>query len=213
MKRILVLGILVLFLASGCISTTFSAKGAPGALMNLWEDIRTVGKLQKTPGGFVRRNADPGLGALINEDEAEKKDVDVYVERRLPSGRIEWTLYQGPANVWTPEGWMSVQGLESIHMESPFMQRVTLRCRVDGKIQEIGFDTSGRKRRSGNRYERANILLIRLPLNNYRLEVYSYTGSWVFQRAKRQYARYIHINDEPTDELVGNTWVGWKEVL
>ena len=172
MRRILGLGILVFFLISGCVSTEFSAKGAPGALMNLWEDIRTVGKLQKTPGGFIRRNTDAEFGVLINEARAEKKDVDIYVERRMPDDRAEWTLYQGPAEVWTPEGWMTVQGLESIHFESAFMQRVTLRCQVNQRIQEIEFETSGRKLRSGNRYERVNMLLMRLPMNNYRLNKY-----------------------------------------
>lgn len=213
MRKILGLGILVLFLG-GCVSTEFSAKGTPGTLLKAWEDVRSVGKLQKTPGGFIQRNTDPGLGVLINEARAEKKDVDIYTKKRLADGRVVWTLYQGLAEVWTPEGWMRVQGLESIHFESAFMQRVTLRCRVNKRIQEIEFETSGRKLGNGNRYKRVNMLLMRLPGNDYRLEVYSYVGSWIFERAKGlPYTRDICIDNNPVNELVGNTWVGWKTVL
>ena len=202
--------LLVVVFASGCADITFSAHGGSGALLKVFSDLRTMGKLSQTPGGFVARNRDPGLGVLINEDRAEEKDIDIYV-RRGP-GYDGWVLYRGPAIVWTPEGPRKIQGLESIHMDTPFMRRVTLRCRdpKTGTVREISFSTAG----TCDSYGRENVLLISLPVDWYRLEVYSYTGSWIFESAKgRPRTRHIYMDDDPCDYRVGNTWVGWSERL
>lgn len=212
--------------------TEFSATGGPGAVLSKLADLRMNGSLQTTPGGFTIRNDDPGIGAISNEDTSVSKDVDIYVRTTSPSGRSEYVLYRGPAEVQTPgwvkvlneatgrwdkiktTKWYRVDGLESIHFESAFLQKVTLRLRISrDKVQEVKFDTYGRKDR-GSTYERINILFIKLPRDSYRLEVYSYTGKSIFKSA-RGYptSRHIYMDSDPADTRVGNTWIGWKERL
>lgn len=229
----------VLLALSGCSAieatggrTEFSATGGPGAVLSTLADLRMQGSLQTTPGGFTIRNDNPGIGAISNEDNSVSKDVDIYVRANSTSGRSEYVLYRGPAEVQTPgwvkiwneeagkwdkiqtPRWIMVDGLESIHFESPFVQSVTLRLRLSpDKVQEVKFDTYGRKDR-GNTYERINILFIKLPKDSYRLEVYSYTGKSIFKSA-RGYptSRHIYMDSDPVDTRVGNTWIGWKERL
>jgi len=234
------LGVLFMLIAiTGCSTleatggrTEISATGGPGAVLSKLADLRMNGSLQTTPGGFTIRNDDPGIGAISNEDKGVSKDVDIYVRTTSPSGRSEYVLYRGSAEVQTPgwvkiwneetrswdkiqtPKWVTVDGLESIHFESPFMQSVTLRLRLSpDKIQEVKFDTYGRKD-YGSTYERINILFIKLPKANYRLEVFSYTGKSIFKSARNHpYTRNIYMDDDPVDTRVGNTWVGWKERL
>ncbi|MCR4284001.1 MAG: hypothetical protein NUV64_01615 [Parcubacteria group bacterium] len=235
-----VLGIFFIILAlSGCSAieatggrTELSATGGPGSVLSTLADLHMNGSLQTTPGGFTIRNDDPGIGAISNEDRGVSKDVDIYVRSISSSGGNGYILYRGPAEVQTPgwvkiwneetgkwdeiktPRWITVDGLESIHFESPFVQSVTLRLRLShGKIQEVKFDTYGRKDR-GSAYERINILFIKLPRASYRLEVFSYTGKSIFKSA-RGYptSRHIYMDDDPVDTRVGNTWIGWKERL
>jgi hypothetical protein len=216
--------------------TTVSAKGGPAALLNLFTDLKNQGALKTTPGGFTIRNNDPGFGAISNQDRGVSKDVDFYVRKPLSyinsRGKIkerqDWVLYQGPAEVYVPTGiirigekkwkledkWLKVTGLESIHFESPFLQKVTLllRSKKEGKIQEVEFETYGRK--NGRTYERINTLFIKLPINYYRLEIFSYAGKGIFKKAKNYpTTRYIYMDTDPTDYRIGNTLVGWNERL
>jgi len=190
------------------------------------------GGLRATPGGFTIRNTNPSIGAISNEDTAVSKDVDLYVRAPSHSGRSEYVPYYGHAEVQTPgwvkifnettrkwdkvktTRWVKVNGLESIHFESPFVQSVTLRLRLSpDKVQEVKFNTSGRKDR-GSTYERINILFIKLPKDSYRLEVFSYTGKGIFKSVRgHPTSRHINMNNDPTDTRVGNTWIGWKERL
>jgi len=208
--------------------TEISATGGPGAVLSKLTDLRMNGTLRTTPGGFTIRNDDPGIGAISNEDGGVSKDVDIYV--RNNGG--DYTLYRGPAEVQTPgwvkiwngetdswdkiqtPQWITVDGLESIHFESSFVQSVTLRLRLSpSNVQEVKFDTYGRKE-YGSTYERINILFIKLPKDSYRLEVFSYTGKSIFKSAKNHpYTRSIYMDDDPVDTKVGNTWIGWKERL
>lgn len=209
--------------------TEISATGGPGAVLSKLTGLRMSGSLQTTPGGFTIRNDDPGIGAISNEDGGVSKDVDIYV---LNTSSGDYTLYRGPAEVQTPgwvkiwnektqvwdkiqtPTWITVDGLESVHFESPFVQSVTLRLRLSpNKVQEVKFDTYGRSQ-TGSVYERINILFIKLPMADYRLEVFSYTGKSIFRSAKNHpYIRSIYMDDDPVDTRVGNTWIGWKERL
>ena len=227
MKRITVIPVffLVLLVLSGCSGSTFALKGGPAVLANLANDLRNNGPLETSPGGFVHRNKDARLGALINDNRGVSKDAEIFV---LGEGNI-WVPYNGQAEVFTPgwrkiwdkgknkwvweklsSRWLRVDGLEAIHFESPFMQSVTLRFRENGETKEIMFETAGRTE-NGNVYERINVLFIKLPLNQYRFNVYSYTGQLVFKSAEgRPYTRHLSINSDPTDYQIGNTRVGWK---
>ncbi len=209
--------------------TKVSATGGPGVILNMLADLKAQGALQTTPGGFTIRNNDPGIGMLSNEEGGVSKDVDIYVRATSTSGRSDYILYRGPAEVQTPgwikiwneetetwekfdtPSWITVDGLEAIHFESAFVQSVTLRLRLgSAKVQEIKFDTYGRKL-NGNTYERVNSLFIRLPRNNYRLEIFPYTGKGIFKSGKGQpYTRSLYISTNPTNTKVGNTWIGWK---
>lgn len=206
-------------LDSGIIRTDISADGGPGVIFNLLEDSKARLRLGTTPGGFLIRNEDSYLGAIINQDRSAQKDVYFYVRRHLPGTpdrEMTWVLYGGPAEVKTLNGWMRVEGLEAIHFDSPFLQRVTLRLRQpDGTAREISFDTYGR-RASGDRYERINVLFIRLPREVYKLEIISHEGRWIFKRVKGHlYTRYIDLYHwiSPTRAQVMNIWVGWKITL
>jgi hypothetical protein len=223
MKRIMLLGFFVfsIFLI-GCAGSTFTATGGPAVFANLANDLRNQGTIKTSPGGFAYRNKDAQLGALINQDRGVSKDVEIFVqgEQNL------WTPYGGSAEVLTPgrvyeyEGekwvkknspkWLKVDGLEAIHFESPFSQRVTLRLRDENsKAREIMFDTFGRQE-NGSVYERINVLFIKLPLGQYRFNVYSYTGQFVFKAAEgRPYTNSLYIDGNPTDYQIGNQWVGW----
>ena len=217
MKKIIFAVFSVLFF-TGC-ATEFSATGGPAVLANVFNDLRNQGVLKTSPGGFVERNKDAGLGVLINKDQAVSKDVEIFVQGE---GDI-WNPYLGPAMVYTPgwikeydnekkkwfwkklsSRWLAVDGLEAIHFESAFMQSVTLRT----SSGEIYFETEGR-RETSNSYERINILFIKLPLNQYRFNVYSYTGM-LLKKVEGQHTRYLYINSNPTDYRVGNIWVGWE---
>lgn len=234
MKKITMLLLSVLLLG-GCASleatggrASFSATGGPGALLNVISDLSSTGGLETTPGGFTRRNDNPQLGVISNEDDGESKDVEIYVRRALN----RWVLYSGPAEVKTPGWvkvyrngswkkvkapvWLKVDRLEAIHFESPFRQEVTLRLRdANGVAYEIRFNTYGR-RQHGNHYKRTNNLLVRLPLDYYRLEVYSYTGKGIFRSATRTrpYSRYLYIRGgDPVGYRFVNTWIAWRKRL
>jgi len=223
-------------LAGGRVGVT--AYGAPAVLGNLASDTNT-GVLETTPGGFTVRNSDPGLGVLINADDGISIDVDIYVHKTVSyvdsrgrkRTRRRWVLYGGPAVVYTPgyvkeyeDGewkdvdtprWLGIHRLEGIHFESPFLQRVTLRARNErGETVEVKFSTSGREYSGGGYYKRVNALFIKLPVGNYRLEVFKYEGREDFKSA-RGYptTHYIRVNRDPTEYRVGNMWVGWKERL
>jgi len=236
MKRIVILAVLIVLvtMANGCASlestggrVSVGATGGPGALLSVISDLRSTGGLETTPGGFTSRNDDPGLGVISNERDGESKDVEIYVQRILN----RWVRYSGPAVVKTPGWvkvyrngkwkkisapvWLKVNRLEAIHFESPYLQEVTLRLRGgDGKAYEIRFDTYGR-RRYGSYYKRTNNLLISLPLDYYRLEVFSYTGKGIFKSATRSrpHGRYLYLRGDPVGYRIGNTWVAWQERL
>ncbi len=216
----------ILFLISGCavldsgvVQTHISADGGLGALLKTYEDSKAGLRLKTTPGGFLIRNEDSCLGAIINQDRSTQKDVYFYVQRHLsgtPDREQTWTLYGGPAEVKTPNGWMRVDGLEAIHFDSPLLQRISLRLRQpDGSAKEISFDTYGR-RQAGNRYERINVLFIRLPREIFKLEVFSHEGEWIFKRIKgHPHTRYLDLLrwSSPTRVQIMNIWIGWKIVL
>lgn len=223
MKRIMffVLAVFSVF-SAGCASDflTVSARGGPAVLANLINDQNQA--IKTTPGGFAYRNQDAKLGALVNQDNGVSKDVEIFVQGE---GNI-WSPYNGSAEVYTPgwikiyeEGkwkkvklasrWFPVEELKAIHFDTPYMQAVTLRIRSNGKIEEIYFETSGR-RETNNSYERINVLFIKLPLNQYRFNIYSYTGELIFKRVEGQpYTRNLWINNDPTDYRISNIWVGW----
>ncbi len=237
---VLVFLLAIAIISTGCSTlettggrTEISATGGPGAILSMLSDIRMNGSLQTTPGGFTLRNEEAGIGAISNEERGASKDVDIYIRDSSSYGRDEYVIYSGPAEVQTPswikvyneetrrwnkvktKRWITIYGLESIHFESPLVQRVTLRGKLSpsDKIREIKFDTYGR-RQYGSTYERINILFIKLPRADYRLEVYSYTGKSIFKSARGYpYTRSIYMDDDPVDTQVGNTWIGWKERL
>lgn len=206
-------------LDSGIIRTDISADGGPGVIFNLLEDSKARLRLGTTPGGFLIRNEDPYLGAIINQDRNTQKDIYFYIRRHLPGTpdrERTWTLYGGPAEVKTPDGWLKIDGLEAIHFDSPLLQRVTLRLRQpDGTAREVSFDTYGR-RDCGNRYERINVLFIRLPREIYKLEIFSHEGRWIFKTVLGYpYTRRLDLTrwPDPTGARVMNIWVGWRFVL
>ncbi len=234
-RKALVLVVFSVFLAglTGCASDflTVTARGGPAVLANVVNDLRSLGPIKTSPGGFVYRNKDARLGALINEDQSVSKDVEILVQGE---GNL-WVPYSGPALVYTPgwikvwsqekkkwlwekllSRWLQVDGLEAIHFESAFMQSVTLRIRGDGGgTKEIMFETSGR-RENGNVYERINVLFIKLPEKQYgyRLNVYSYTDQLFFKSVRgTPYTRHLSFNGDPTDYRFGNLLVGWVERL
>lgn len=221
----MLLGYIFSIFLIGCAGSTFTAKGGPAVLANLANDLRNQGAIKTSPGGFAERNKDAQLGALINQDRGVSKDVEIFVqgEQNL------WIPYRGAAEVLTPgrvlrydnqnqkwfweklsSHWLKVDGLEAIHFESPFSQSITLRLRDEnGSIKEIMFDTSGR-RENGNYYERINVLFIKLPLGQYRFNVFAYTGQFIFKSTEgRPYTNSLYIDGNPTDYQIGNQWVGW----
>lgn len=225
MKKItFLLFVFSVFFLTGCPATEFSAKGGPAVILNLANDLGIQGNLKTSPGGFVKRNRDARLGALVNEDQGVSKDTEIFVqgENQL------WHPYSGSAEVYTPgwikifedgkwkkiklaSRWLKVDGLTAIHFESAFTQSVTLRT----SSGEIYFETSGRKE-TGSNYERINVLFIKLPEKQYgyKLNVYAYTGQWIFKSVEeRPYTRHLSIDGDPTDHKFGNQWIGWKLIL
>ena len=232
-KRIIgIIGIFVfsIFLIGCAGGSTFTAKGGPAVLANLANGLRSQGAIKTSPGGFAYRNQDAKLGALINQERGVSKDAEIFIQGE----QNFWVPYRGSAEVYIPSGWikefddqknkwfwkklssrwLKADGLEAIHFESPFMQSVTLRLRDEnGSVKEIMFDTVGR-RETGDSYERINILFIKLPLSQYRFNIYSYTGQLIFKSAERRpYTRSLHIDGNPTDYQIGNQWVGWTLYL
>lgn len=206
-------------LDSGAIKTDVNIGGLPGVALKKWEDSKTGLGLKTTPGGFLIRNEDPCLGAIVNQDRSQQKDVYFYVEKHLsgtPDRERTWVLYDGPAEVKTPEGWIRVNGLEAIHFDTPFLQRVTLRLRQpDSGAKEISFDTFG-YRMCGNRYERINALFMRLPREVFKLEIFSHEGRGIFKQVHGYpyicYLNFFRWSDPAGEELMG-VWIGWKIIL
>jgi len=222
----IVIVFLLLTLGSGCsvldsgvVKTSVSADGGPGVLLKTYEDSKTGLRLKTTPGGFLIRNEDSCLGTIINQDRSTQKDVYFYVQRHLPGTpdrEQTWTLYRGPVEVKTSDGWLRVEGLEAIHFDSPLLQRVALRLRQpDGSATEISFDTCGH-RQAGNQYERINVLFMRLPREIFKLEVFSHEGRGIFKKVQGYpHTRRLDLIHylSPTRAQVMNIWVGWKIIL
>lgn len=220
-KPIVIVVAMVMVVLAGCASgpvmVSAQATGGPAVAGKLWEDIKSMGSLKTTPGGFIIRPENAFLGAIINDDQ-EEKDVYVYVRKRrpdAPEGHWQWALYQGPAMVKTPKGWMSVTGLEAIHFESAFLQQVTIRTLESGETKEIKFDTFGR-RDAGSYYQRINILMIILPPDEYKFQVFRHSGKWIFKRAEGYpHTRHLYLSrhKNAARENLNGYWIGWKIVL
>lgn len=218
------LGLILFFagcavLDSGAVKTDVSIGGLPGAALKKYEESKTDLRLKTTPGGFLVWNEDSCLGAIINQDEGRQKDVYLYVRRHLqgtPTREQTWVLYSGSAEIKTPKGWIAVDGLEAIHFDTPFCQKVTLRLRQpDGSAKEMSFDALG-YRVCGNQYERTNALFIRLPQEVFKLEVFTHEGRWIFKRIHGYpYIRYLDLAHwlDPVGAKVMGIWVGWKIIL
>lgn len=226
MKRIIVslVSLVSIFFLTGCSATEFSARGGPGVLLKLANDLGVQGGLKTSPGGFVERNQDSRLGALVNEEQGVSKDIEIFVQGE----QNIWIPYRGPAEVYTlgwikvfedgkwkkvklSSRWLKVDGLEAIHFESAFAQTVTLRT----SSGEIFFKTAGLKE-NGNNYKRINILFIKLPERQYgyRLNVYAYTGQLFFKSVRgAPYTHPLSFDGDPTDYKFGNQWIGWKSIL
>lgn len=206
-------------LDNGAIKTDISVGGLPGVALKKYEESKIGLGLKTTPGGFLVRNEDSCLGAIVNQDESRQKDVYFYVERHLqgtPTRERTWVLYGGLAEVKTPDGWMRVEGLEAVHFDTPFRQKVTLLLRQpDGSTKEISFDTLGYRMRS-NFYERTNTLFVKLPQEIFKLEVFTHEGRGIFKRIHgypHTYYLDLAYGLDPVGAKIMGIWVGWKIIL